>query len=476
MPQVAQPAPLSGSAPAAGPGAQPPFAANSGIAGGTVLASVNEPTAAQCLARCRATAACTAFQFAGGAFGGPGQPPNLPGASCTLFSGATSLRPLPGSTACVMPCDGSAPVARLPGDVLRPGQAPGRFAGAVDLPPRSAGEPSPPPAYIGPLPKQSGTAMLPPAPQPPSPAPAPAPAPPTLSGYAIAVGPLSGVGPGSYGTVTVACPAGKVALSAGYRVLPFNAEPQYGVELRTAVPENATARVVFRNAFAFGPIHVEPYAICVDPLPGMRAIRQGFVARSDTQPDSMLVSCAANERLVGGGFIGGGEAHPVVAAPVRHVSGAHGLVVAAVKTSPVLIGSNTNTVEAVALCAPASAVPDWETAMGAWQTINRRSSASMMLDCPPGKRMLAGGVVHSSYVWREPVQRDPNAPVVFVPAPTFNDFNPLAQLSNMSFPGETRRPNGQPLPGGGLRAMVSNRDIGWAVVRVGLANACATVP
>lgn len=120
----------------AAPVAQLPFAANSGIAGGAILASINEPSAAQCLARCQAMAGCTGFQFAGGAFGGPGQP-NLPGASCTLFSGATSLRPQNGLTACLMPCDASLSAPwRLngngyPGEVMLQQAADGTLSGTI---------------------------------------------------------------------------------------------------------------------------------------------------------------------------------------------------------------------------------------------------------------------------------------------------------------------------------------------------------
>ncbi len=466
---VTAPTPLSGAL----PGSASPFAANSGIADGAILAATNESSAAQCLERCRSTAGCNGFQFSGGTYATPRQP-NLPGGNCILFSGASRLRPQEGLTACLMPCDGS---SRSPGITLRPIDPDARVAGPGRVLPGRAepAAPAPPPAaYVGPSGSIKSFVATPlPAPTPPASA-QPVSAP-MLTGYAIAVGPLTPIGSGTYGTVTAQCPAGKVALSAGFRALPINAEPQYGVEVRTAVPENSVARVVVRNAFAFGHIQVEPYAICVDPLPGMRAIRQGFVARSDQQLDSAVVSCGPNERLIGGGFIGAGETHPVVAAPVRHSSGAQGYVVAGAKTSPTALSAATTTVEIIALCAPATAVPDWEIVTGAWQTINRRASASMMLDCPPGKRLLAGGAMHAAYVWREPVARDPNAPVVFVPAPTFSDFNPLAQLSNMNFPGDTRLPNGQPLAGGGLRAMVSNRDIGWAVVNTGLSSACATV-
>jgi hypothetical protein len=88
--------------------AQAPFPADTGINGGALMASINERTAAQCLARCKDTPGCTGFQFVGGAFGSMNRRA-LPGASCLLYSGAVGLQPLKGVTACVMPCDGSAP-------------------------------------------------------------------------------------------------------------------------------------------------------------------------------------------------------------------------------------------------------------------------------------------------------------------------------------------------------------------------------
>ena len=485
-------APATAPAPPAAQPATAPFAANAGIAGGQILASINEPTAAQCLARCRGTAGCTAFQFAGGAFGGPGlNPPNAPGASCTLFAGSASLRPLQGVTACLMPCDGSQQANAMPnlrGARDLTGATPGgRTAPSlVNAPPV---EPPPQGAFIGPAPAmKAGMAVLPPpAPTPAAPvvsppapgASGPAPAAPVarLTGFQIVTGPQVTIAPLSIADAVASCPASKVVLSVGYRISPTNADPQFGAEVKGAMPDGASGRVRIRNANVFVPIQAEAHVVCVDAVAGVRAVRTSYSATSDRVPALTSVNCGA-DRVIGGGFMGETESHPVANGPMPSMSAStpnaqptFGLASASVKTTPL---PGRFTTEVVGICAQPGLVPDWEPVMGPLQTIGGRSTAGLSLQCPAGKRMLARGIAHGGWLRPDRNSQAPNSHIVS--DLQLGNAYPLALITNLLLPQDSRLPSGQPLAGGGASGFVSNRDLAGNTVVVTLAGVCATVP
>ena len=411
---------------------------------GSVLATLRSASPAACLAECKRVRGCTGYNFAA-----PGPGPVLPdspggrlganvdprAANCSLMSGMLSDAPNRGVVSCRMPCTadaaGSVATAQpLPGAVVRdPNLALGRPPLPTRQPPATASATAPALAALltAPAPVIVGTYTPPPPPGPATAAPAPAPRPAAVrtgvSGYEVVPGPMVDIAPLSHALTSAQCPAGKVALSAGWRVTP-GGDAQFGLEVRGAMPDGALATVLVRNANAFVAARAQAFAVCVNAIAGLRAIevgRTGFAA-SDA-PQLRQLDCAASERLVGGGVMGTNDvmlgsnaarrptfddlivfgtsglpgspgAGAGTSAPPAASSPAVWRVNVASSNAVALPGSVS--FSARALCAPEAAVDGWELIESAQVSLGARSRAEPALGCPGGKALLAAGVSQRS--------------------------------------------------------------------------------
>lgn len=429
------------------------FSENTGLSG-AVLANTEDADANACFKRCQETQGCTGFQFAGPAIGpvidrrmGRG----VPRTRCTLYTGEIKSQPTNGVVSCAMPCTGPQVVNRLPKGWREPDF---KDRPVINLPPGTVPDTKPadpPPAYVGPGRINMGNAtvpMMPGATTPPAPGtnsgPTPPP-PPRLRGWEVVEGPDVEVAQGAQVSEAVAtCPSGKVALSAGYVITPSVGSNQaYGAEVKAATIDGPNARVRVRNANIFDRIRVKALAVCVNPngVP-LQFVRAANDASSDITPANAVIECGQGQRLIGGGFSGENDSHPFTHAPGAIAGMALGYASQTVKATPLPGQFRT---ELLGVCAPATAVPDWEIVGGPMQTVGGRSSATLEVRCPGSKHPLVGG---------------------FVGAMTARG-SALALIANTLDP---RLNSG----GRGYSAAVTNRDIAANTFGVNLSVACAT--
>lgn len=189
------------------------------------------------------------------------------------------------------------------------------------------------------------------------------------------------------------CPAGKIALGAGWRAAVSPASwdrVNWGFEIRSAAEGHGSGgravSVEVRNANVDPLGAAQAIAICVDPIPGLRrASSDSSNTFSDPFPRAEA-SCGAGETLVGTGF----------AAFWRNMNlNAFGPTTATAAASrgtmQNLASLDDNWVRAHVACAPAGTVPPVTFLVGPNVRLAGRESQTLRLECPDGQRPLAMG-------------------------------------------------------------------------------------
>lgn len=342
----------------------------------TVIAGSSKPDQAACQAACQANAACTGYNFYVHGYTTRNQTLN-----CSLLKDpVVREESSTGVVSCRMPC--TAPLLAGRGKALA--------VGPVALRPPAIKPPA--------LPAQGRTVATPVAP-PPAPPPAPA-APPVvgagtssvtasgIQGHEVVLGPYASIPPLSMVTAHAQCPAGKVALSAGYEFT-GSGDAAFGMEVHSAVPERDAALVTLRNANVAVAAQGRAIAVCVRPPPGLRTVSIRRV--SDTASP-----CAADELLVGGGTStgsGGGKDFWLAGnGPWQVAQGAviwQGYLSLATPWGPLDEPRQSN--YTTALCAKANGVPGWQYMATPQTRLGARAQTELSLSCPPGKVLLAAG-------------------------------------------------------------------------------------
>jgi hypothetical protein len=343
----------------AGAGSFAPPARDGVALQGTLLANVKTSDYGACQAQCKRTTGCTGYNFA------YGRDAAGKGGNCSLFSGTLNDLVFPGVVSCRMPCTG--PLALLPprpphGEILRqPSTVKAPVAPAFG------------PILATPLPVKpvmaTGTLVHT-----------------GVSGYEVVEGAAVAIPPLSSATASAQCPAGKVALGAGYRVIGAP-DAQWGFEVRGAIPAGRLANVQVRNANVFVAGRATALAVCVNSIPGLRVNPiEGYV--SANQNASHSLACGAGERLVGGGVMGS-DYSMIASGPQQAASNAiwKALVI---PTGVMLPGSGKYTVTAI--CASEASVDGWELIEATETSLGARARTEPVLTCPTGKALLAVGV------------------------------------------------------------------------------------
>ena len=198
-------------------------------------------------------------------------------------------------------------------------------------------------------------------------------------------------------TITAAqCPAGKVALSAGYRVTAVG-DAQFGLEVRGAMPDARVATVLVRNANVVDAAQAQAFAICVNGIAGLRVVDGTVHVQGSGGATTLKLACAAHERPVGGGLMGNNDLMMGTNAPQTAGPGfpaAVGSWQAGLTSSSPLPGSANVPVRL--LCAPEAAVDGWELVESPEVSLGARSRAEPVLSCPGEKALLATGVSQRS--------------------------------------------------------------------------------
>ncbi len=400
--------------PVAGAAVTPPARVDTALRG-SVLATVRVSGPAACLAECQRIAGCTGYNFSGGGPGPvlPGSPGGRLGAgvegrapNCTLMAGTLADVAGPGVVSCRVPCTAATgairPTVREPGvATLRPPGASTLPGTALTPPPvrqaagSSASAPTRTPVLVTPPLVIGGIYTPPPAPAP-APRPVATPATPAapaarsgVSGYEVVTGPWVDIAPLSHAVTAAQCPAGKFALSAGYRVQPASGHPQFGLEVRGAMPDGREARVWVRNANVVDAAQAQAVAVCIASVPGLRVLDTTINAQGSGGPSSGQLQCAPHERPIGGGLMGGNDTLMSTNAPQASPAAGTGWQGAVTKSSPLPGRANP---ALRLLCAPEAAVDGWERVESADVTLGARSRAEPALGCPGGKALLAAGV------------------------------------------------------------------------------------
>ena len=219
-----------------------------------------------------------------------------------------------------------------------------------------------------------------------------------ISGMEVVAGPIATVAALAITSASAQCPTGKVALSAGVE---FTAPGQasFGLEVKGAWPvwnDARLATVSVRNANVFVPARVRAFAVCVTEIPGLRRASVGGLttARGD-DPVRIDGSYNANERVVGGGVMGESMTIVTSNAPDGVNPGAGVWHQIAMPASPVRL-PGTYGVQSIILCAPATAVDGWALVTSVPVSLGASSQSALSTSCPPGKVLLAAGVLQSS--------------------------------------------------------------------------------
>lgn len=344
----------------------------------TVIAGIFKPDQAACQAACQANAACTSYNFYV-----PGYTTRNQTLNCSLLKDpVVREESSAGVVSCRMPC--TAPLLAGRGKALAVGPV-------VALRPPAINPPA--------LPAQGRTVAAPPVAPPTAPPPVPA-APPVvgagtsssavsgIQGHEVVLGPYASIPPLSMVTAHAQCPAGKVALSAGYEFT-GTGDAAFGMEVHSAVPERDAALVTLRNANVAVAAQGRAIAVCVRPPPGLRTVPIRRV--SDTASP-----CAADELLVGGGTSagssGGKDFWLAGNGPWQVAQGAviwQGYLSLATPWGPLDEPRQNN--YATALCAKANGVPGWQYMATPQTRLGARAQTELSLSCPPGKVLLAAG-------------------------------------------------------------------------------------
>lgn len=372
---------------------------------GQVLAGMQVDSHPACQSECKRVSGCTGYNLATGSVRPPQPMPGMPltpaPANCTLLAGTLTDAPVRGVISCRMPCTatGSTGVAgRVP---VSTGQT-GAQGGAILRPPKGTLVPATP-APAAPVagavlpvvpPLVMGGTYTPPRAAVPAPAPAPRPTPVArsgVSGYEVVLGPEITLAPLASATATALCASGKVALSAGYRML-AGGDASFGLEVRGLMPEGREARVLMRNANVFEQARVRAMAVCVNAIAGLRAVDSETTAGSNSVGDARM-ACAAGERVVGGGAMGTLNSLFGINAPAGGASDGAWLV--KMLSSTAAPGMRVSAATR-ALCAPEAGADGWEIVRSASQSLGAHSQTTLALSCPTGKALLAAGLTQGS--------------------------------------------------------------------------------
>jgi hypothetical protein len=203
----------------------------------------------------------------------------------------------------------------------------------------------------------------------------------------VVQGPEVNLAPLAYTTATAQCPAGKVALSAGYSFT-VNGDSSYGIEVRGAMPEGRLANVWMRNANVFDAAKVRAIAICVNEIAGLRVV-DSWTESLDDRANPSHLTCVGQEKLVGGGVMAGNDTHITANAPQPWGDPGTWLVTV-IRSSPL---AGQDRIRTRALCAPGSAVDGWQIIQTDPVWLDGHSYRLLMLSCPGGKVLLSGGVM-----------------------------------------------------------------------------------
>jgi len=207
-----------------------------------------------------------------------------------------------------------------------------------------------------------------------------------IVGHEIVLGPVVSVPPLSVVTTSAQCPAGKVALSAGY-LFAAGTDPatRFGLEMHGAIPDGRLGTVLMRNANVFVPATAQASVVCVQAPSGLRVI-------------TASENCTADERLAGGGHLflvdtwvtnnGPGPSPRGViewGMKIQYFVPVNGIGLPAEEAPPSGPGSRE-------LCAPEPSVDGWEYVESAPVSLGARAAAELTVACSAGKVLLGAGV------------------------------------------------------------------------------------
>lgn len=374
---------------------------------GNVLATLKVATHAQCEAECRRVAGCTGYNFSTTEIAGtlpmPNRVPSKVLPKCTLLAGALSEAAAGNVVSCRMPCDASAPA---PGPRTLPDLA--QRTPVLRVPPATAIAPAAPPLAQrndGRSSDGKTPALSPPSAPPPPATPPPRPVTGTLTtiapvlppmqlarsgvhGWEVVTGAPVQIAPLSSATAVAQCPAGKVALSAGYLTSVSVPDANFGIEVRGTLPEGDVARVFVRNANIAQAVTLRPQAVCITPMAGLRVIDipHQQVSRSMLRLES---ACQPNERVIGGGAMASIDVLLTANGPVARNDGTVAWRSSAFNATAFAVGQD---IRLRVLCAPEHLVDGWQSAVAPDAQLGARSRTDVDLRCSAGTRVLAAGL------------------------------------------------------------------------------------
>lgn len=225
-----------------------------------------------------------------------------------------------------------------------------------------------------PLPPRPLRPIFPPPPPPPEP----------ISGFEVIASTTVNVAPLSSATVEAQCPGGKIAISAGYLAVPANSSQPLaarGLQIQQAMPDGAVARVTLRNANVFEAGTIQAFAVCINPIPGLRVAANP--ARS-LNP----ATCTDDERVIGGGFMANAEGTSVFWASPTSGPGAGGSWTAPLARNSFAPKAAEKSV--MAICAPKASVPGWTLKESVTLSLGAQSSGTLSVGCDAGQPIGAG--------------------------------------------------------------------------------------
>lgn len=209
-----------------------------------------------------------------------------------------------------------------------------------------------------------------------------------VTGYQIVHGNDATLGSLAHASSAAACPTGKIAVGGGFATGDEAANVYDSLPLAGGTGWTVMAKN--ENVIGSG-INLRGIAICINRPAEYQPVN-GSVMLRHLERNSASARCPdGTYRLVGGGFATRDAMVRVFSQEVEEGRSDRAWIAGFKSHYPSLLPSSSRA-DASGICLKIPDVDGWEVIMGPEIAIGIRSNSSLQVACPPGKKVLSGGV------------------------------------------------------------------------------------